>query len=370
MQNEIGKTHHSVRRVMHLPMFAGLFALAAVAGGCAKDSSASMPASASASIETGAKEPDILATVKGEPITMADVRSRVGDALDKIETQYQRSRSKTIDSTIQTILRDRVLDAEAKRQGKTFDELVQSESGVSLEPTELDVSNWYSENLGRVGGRSLDQVRPQIVAYLRDQRRKDAVLKLQERLDTEYEVKLHFEPYRMTFNNAGAPTLGKPGAPVTVVEFSDFECPYCQSFAPTLKQIEKEFGDKVHIVYRQYPIPSLHPNAFKAAEASLCANEEGKFWEYHDVMFREQKSLSVADLKEKARRLGLNAKRFEGCLDSGKYVEQVQNDQKEGMRAGITGTPTIFVNGLLVEGGAVPYETIAALINRELARVK
>ncbi len=87
-------------------------------------------------------------------------------------------------------------------------------------------------------------------------------------------------------------------------------------------------------------------------------------------MSLEQKSLSVSDLKEKARRLGLNAKRFDGCLDSGKYVEQVQNDQKEGVRAGITGTPTVFVNGLLVEGGAVPYETIATLINRELNRTK
>ena len=153
-----------------------------------------------------------------------------------------------------------------------------------------------------------------------------------------------------------------------MVEFSDFQCPYCQGFAPTLKRIEKEYGEKVLIAYRQYPIPSLHPNAFKAAEASLCANEQGKFWELHDVMFAEQQQLSVSDLKEKARRLGMNSKNFDGCLDSGRYVEQVQNDQKEGVRVGITGTPTVFINGILVEGGAVPFETIASIINRELAR--
>ena len=176
------------------------------------------------------------------------------------------------------------------------------------------------------------------------------------------------EPYRLTFNNTGAPTSGKAGAPVTLVEFSDFQCPYCQGFVPTLKRIEKVYGDKVMIVYRQYPIPNLHPNAFKAAEASLCANEEGKFWELHDVMFAEQQQLSVSDLKEKARRLSMNSKKFDGCLDSGRYVEQVQNDQKEGLRVGISGTPAVFINGILVEGGAVPFETIASIINRELAR--
>lgn len=345
---------------------AGAVALGMIAGACARDSAARMPAAAPA--ETPATEPDVVASIKGEPITMADVRSRVGESLDRIETQYRLSRSKVIDSTIQIILRDRVLSEEAKRQGKSFEELVAAASDVPLEPTELDVSTWYAENRARVGNRSLEQVQPQIVAYLRDQRRRDAVAKLQERLDEEYEVKVDFEPYRLTFDNTGAPTLGRAGAPVTLVEFSDFQCPYCQGFAPILKRVEKEYGDKVQIVYRQYPIPSLHPNAFKAAEASLCANEQGKFWELHDVMFREQQQLSVSELKEKGRRLGMNSRQFDGCLDSGKYVEQVQNDQKEGQRAGIGGTPAVFINGVFVEGGAVPYETIAAIINRELTR--
>lgn len=370
MQNQIGNhmsQNRKLLRVGHRVLFAGgLVALAATASGCAKDGAASMPAPNV--IESNGEVPEVLATVGDDPITMTDVHARVGEALDKIETQYQRSRSKLVDSTIQAILRDRVLMAEAKKQGKTVDELVAVEAGVPLEPTDVEVNTWYEENRARIGNRTLEQVRPQIVAFLREQRRKDAMYKLEERLDKDFKVKQYFEPYRLTFNNTGAPTSGRPDATVTLVEFSDFQCPYCQGFVPTLKRIEKEYGDKVLIVYRQYPIPNLHPNAFKAAEASLCANEQGKFWELHDVMFAEQQQLSVSDLKEKGRRLGMNSKKFDGCLDSGRYVEQVQNDQKEGLRVGINGTPTVFINGVLVEGGAVPFETIASIINRELAR--
>jgi len=352
---------------MRKEALACLLAVSVVLGGCARDSSAKTNVESPA-LSSSTSEPEVLATIGDEQITMTEVHSRVGETLDKVETQYQRSRSKLIDSTLQAILRDRVLLAEAKKQGKTVDELVAAEAGAPLEPTDVEVNAWYQENRARIGNRTLEQVRPQIVAYLREQRRRDAMSRLEARLDKDFNVKLNYEPYRLTFNNTGAPTLGRAGAAVTVVEFSDFQCPYCQGFAPTLKRIEKEYGEKVLIAYRQYPIPSLHPNAFKAAEASLCANEQGKFWELHDVMFAEQQQLSVSDLKEKARRLGMNSKNFDGCLDSGRYVEQVQNDQKEGVRVGITGTPTVFINGILVEGGAVPFETIASIINRELAR--
>jgi protein-disulfide isomerase len=122
----------------------------------------------------------------------------------------------------------------------------------------------------------------------------------------------------------------------------------------------------VRIVYRQFPLTNLHPFAFKAAEASLCANEQGMFWQMHDAMFADQQKLSVTDLKQTARRLGMNGKSFDACLDSGRYVEQVQNDQKEGSRIGVNGTPAMFINGVAVEGGAVPYSVLEAAIQKEL----
>jgi protein-disulfide isomerase len=132
--------------------------------------------------------------------------------------------------------------------------------------------------------------------------------------------------------------------------------------------VNQKYGDQVRIVYRQYPIPSIHPFAFKAAEASLCANEQGKFWDLHDSMFANQTKLSVTDLKQRAGELGMDRKKFDTCLDTGRYVEQVQRDMAEGARVGITGTPAVFINGVELKGGAVPFETVAAAIDQELRR--
>jgi protein-disulfide isomerase len=325
-------------------------------------------------VQQGAPAPGpdaVLASVGDEKITMADVRARSGDLLNQLETQYQIAKSRIVRTALDSILLEKTLTAEMKRTGKTVDELVATEAGADgLTPTDADVVAWYQSNQARLGARPIESVRPQILELLRTEKRKAAEKKLQSRLNTERKVTVAFEPYRLQFDNEKAPTLGKADAPITLVEFSDFQCPFCQAAAPTLKQVEQKFGDKVRIVYRQYPIASLHPFAFKAAEASLCANDQGKFWELHDTMFQDQKKLTVSDLKQSARRLGLDGKKFDACLDAGRYVEQVQNDQKEGQRAGVNGTPAMFINGVYVEGGAVPFSTLELLIQKELARGK
>jgi len=327
----------------------------------------SQPPSAAA---TSDDVPNVLATVGDEQITLADVRSVVGDNLDQMDARYRQGRYALIDKTLQEILRDRVLSAEAKKQGKTVDQLVAAEIGGPLEPTEIEVSTWYLQNKARVGTRSIDQLRPQIADYLRKERIKQATEKLDQRLNQERNVTIHLQPYRLTLNNQGAPAMGPANAQVTLVEFSDFQCPYCGQFFPTLKQIEQKYADKVRIVYRQYPLTSLHPNAFKAAEASLCANEQGKFWELHDVMFQEQAQLTVRELKQKAGRLGLDQKKFDSCLESGRFTERVQEDLREGARVGVTGTPALFVNGVQIEGGAVGFDVVAKALDKELARAQ
>jgi protein-disulfide isomerase len=309
----------------------------------------------------------VLATIGDEKITMAELRTRSADRLDNLETAYQIAKSKIVRSALDSMVRERLLAAEAKKTGKTTDMLIAAEASPNgLTPSDSEVSAWYQANQSRTGGRSLQELRPQITELLSSERRTAAAKKLEERLRTEQKVAIAYEPFRLQFNNEKAPALGKSEAPVTLVEFSDFQCPFCQSAAPTLKQVEQKFGDKVRIVYRQFPLTNIHPFAFKAAEASLCANEQGKFWQLHDVMFEDQKKLSVSDLKQTARRLGMDGKKFDGCLDSGRYVEQVQNDQKEGSRIGVTGTPAMFINGVVVEGGAVPYSVLEAAIQKEL----
>lgn len=341
--------------------------MAALAG--CRESSATPKAQAvqqGAAVDTAAP----LATIGADKVTLADVRERVGDRLDQLEANYRRQRDKTIEATLDSIIHERLVVSEVKKTGKTSDDLLAAEASGSFDPSDVEVSTWYNDNKARLGGRTLEQLKPQIVDYLRKQRRTEAANKLEQRLRTEQHVTVAFQPYRLQFNDAGAPTLGKSEAPVTLVEFSDFQCPFCKAALPILKQVEKAYPDKVRIVYHQYPIASLHPYAFKAAEASLCANEQGKFWQLHDAMFDDQNKLTVSDLKATAAKLGVDQKKFDSCLDSGKYVEQIQNDQREGARVGVTGTPTMFINGVMVDGGAVPFETLSALIDKELARGK
>ena len=346
------------------------FTLSAALGAC-RESAATPESKAAPSREASSDPQAVLATVGDEKVTMADVRNRAGDQLDQLETQYQLAKSRIVRTALDSILLDKTINAEAKRTGKSVDELIAAEAGAEgLTPSEANVAAWYQANPNRTSGRTLEQLRPNIVELLRAERRRDAANKLQARLAAERKVAVTYDPYRLQFNNDKAPSLGKSDAPVTLVEFSDFQCPFCQGAVPTIKQVEKKYGDKVRIVYRQFPIPNLHPFALKAAEASLCANEQSKFWEMHDAMFADQKKLAVSDLKQTARQLGIDGKKFDACMDTGRYVEQVQNDQKEGQRAGVTGTPAIYLNGTPVEGGSVPFSVLDAAIERELARAK
>ena len=163
-----------------------------------------------------------------------------------------------------------------------------------------------------------------------------------------------------------APSVGRAGAPVMIVEFSDFQCPYCQRLAPTLDKVVETYGDRVQLVFRQFPL-GIHANAQKAAEASLCAAEGGKFWEMHDKMFENIHSLASDELKELARSIELDSGAFDECLDSGRYADQVASDIEAGRLAGVTGTPAIFINGRFLSG-AQPFEKIASVIDDELER--
>lgn len=165
---------------------------------------------------------------------------------------------------------------------------------------------------------------------------------------------------------ATGPSRGPQTAPVTIVEFADFQCPFCARLQPTLEQLIAKYGDKVRLVFRQFPL-QFHTHAQKAAEASLCAWEHGKFWEMHDAMFENQQALYVDSLKAKAAALGLNADAFNSCLDSGKYADQVQRDLDDGAAAGVSGTPAIFINGRFLSG-TVPLEQLSQIVDDELRR--
>ncbi|MFH2105577.1 MAG: thioredoxin domain-containing protein [Parcubacteria group bacterium] len=159
---------------------------------------------------------------------------------------------------------------------------------------------------------------------------------------------------------------GNKDSKVQIVEFSDYECPYCARNAETIKKIAEEYGDKVAIVFRDFPL-DFHDNAQKAAEAAECAGEQGKYWEFHDELFANQDSLEVEDLKGYAKKLGLKTATFDKCLDSDQQKEEVENDMADGQAVEVTGTPATFINGRKISG-AYPYEDFAKIIDEELAK--
>lgn len=164
------------------------------------------------------------------------------------------------------------------------------------------------------------------------------------------------------------PILGDPNAPVTMVEFADFQCPFCgRMFSETLPQIKEKYvkTGKVKFVYRDFPLSSIHPFAQKAAEAGECADEQEKFWPLHDIIYTRQQQLSNENLKKWAGEIGLNTAQFNNCLDSGKYADEVLKDLADGQAAGVTGTPATFVNGRLVSG-ALPFAQFEAIIEEAL----
>jgi protein-disulfide isomerase len=159
---------------------------------------------------------------------------------------------------------------------------------------------------------------------------------------------------------------GPANAPVEIIEFSDYQCPYCERAYPTVQQILRTYGDKVKFIYRDFPLSSLHPYAQKAAEAAECAGEQGKYWEMHDKLFENQGALDVPSLKQYAADLGLDTAAFNSCLDNGDMASEVQNDFNDGQAAGVSGTPTFFINGKMLVG-AQPFDAFKAVIDAELA---
>lgn len=175
------------------------------------------------------------------------------------------------------------------------------------------------------------------------------------------------QPTRVQVSADDDPVMGSKDAPVTMIEFSDFQCPYCERFySQTLPQLEENYikTGKVRLVFRDFPL-SFHQYAQKAAEASECANEQGKFWEYHNKLYENQAALDVDSLKKYAKDLGLDSSKFDQCLDSGKMASEVQKDFTDGQSYGVSGTPSFFINGIELVG-AQPYSAFQQLIEQEL----
>jgi predicted DsbA family dithiol-disulfide isomerase len=359
----------SARRVV-APLLAVLLLATTVA--CADEVTSQEPVTESSSGANKQSPSGIagpFAVVDGVAVTRADLEEFIGDELATFEHQYGSQLYELLEAGVKQAVRQRLLETEAATRGVEIEDMVLNEIEAGISVTEADVAAWYAANQGRMQGRPLETLRGPIRQFLWDEKREERMEEFTSDLAETHEIEILVAPYRVDFDHAGHPAFGPVDAPITLVEFSDFECPYCGSFAATLDRVKSEYAGQILLVYRQFPLSQIHPNALKAAEASLCAMEQGRFWELHDAMFAEQAMLAEGDLKQKAGRLGLDQAAFDACLDTGKFAGRVADDLSAGQRLGINGTPAVFVNGRPLAGGAVPFEMLAEMIEDELQRL-
>ena len=216
----------------------------------------------------------------------------------------------------------------------------------------------------------LDKVREQIRGYLQNQKIEAQKALFLKSLRSKAKVVTYLKPppvFRAELSVAGEPFKGSEKAPVTIVKFEDFQCPFCKTVQPTIVELLKRYDGKVRLVHKDLPLDSLHPQARQAAEAARCADEQGKFWNYHDKLYANSPKAGIDDLKSYAKDVGLDVAGFDRCLAGGKYKAVVERDLQAGAQLGLTGTPTFFINGRELSG-AQPLEAFAALIDEELAR--
>jgi protein-disulfide isomerase len=313
-----------------------------------------------------AAAPDAVAIIGGEPITSAQFEELAGPRLFAVRTQEYTQKRALLEDAIDA----KLLDKEGKARGISAEELVRVEVDAKVPAvTEAEQKEYYEKNKPRFGNTPEADALKQIEAGLRQQRARDRRMAYVKELRDKVGVQILLDPPRVAVSVAGDPAKGPAAAPITIVEFSDFQCPYCARVNPTLKQVEEKYGDKLRMVFRDFPLVQIHKEAAKAAEAGECAHEQGKFWEMHDRLFANQSKLQVEALKQAASEIGLDSVKFNACLDSSKYASEVQSDVEEGARYGVTGTPAFFINGRLL-GGAQPLQAFTEVIDEELARVQ
>jgi protein-disulfide isomerase len=307
---------------------------------------------------------ETIAILDGQPVTVADLEQIGGNQLTQLRNQEYTLKRQIMDEVIAR----RLVAKEATARGISEEDLSRQEIEAKVPPVpEAEQKQFYEANKSRFGNKPEAEALQEIAVGLRGQRMRERRQQFAAELRNKASLKVLLDAPRMKVEVGDDPFKGPANAPVTIVEFSDFQCPFCSRVVPTLKNLETRYKDKIRIVFRDLPLVQIHPNAAKAAEAGSCANDQGKFWPMHDKMFDNQATLDVESLKKKAVELGLDAAAFNQCLDAGKHSAEWQQDAQDAERYGVTSTPAFFINGRMVVG-AVPEDQFAKVIDEELER--
>jgi len=306
---------------------------------------------------------DLVAVVGDVSISAAELEEQAQGRLLRLRSEQHALQQQVLEETIARVLVER----EAKARGISTTELVRIEVESRVAPiTDAEARAAYEITAERSSSEPAPEALRQVASGLRQRRINDRRETFVRSLREKAGVRVLLEPPRLVIDSGDGPAKGPKNAPITIVEFSEFQCSYCARASSTLKQLQVQYGDKLRIVFRHFPLPS-HKEAAKASEAALCASEQQKFWEMHDGLFANQSRLQLSDLRQRAADLALDLERFNDCLDSGRHAQNVQADVVAGSRYGVSGTPAFFINGRSLVGAA-PYEQFVRLIDEELAR--
>jgi protein-disulfide isomerase len=306
-----------------------------------------------------------VAIVGDHKITNKDLDAKVKPQLAQMRAVLEKRvdqliADKTFDlrrQTLESMTNDYLIQQAAQRDKLSVDDYLKKEYSGKNAVTDAAAKKFYDENKGQTTA-SYDKIKPQLMTMMN----KQALL---ERLRKEEPVKILLEPKRVVVDSSGHPAEGGKDAPVTIVEFTDFQCPFCKATESTIKQLREKYGDKIRLVHMDFPLP-FHQHAMDSARAARCANDQGKFWQYRDSLFANQAKLAPADLKATAKTLGLNTTQFDACFDKAKYDGQIKADQAAGEKVGVDGTPAFFVDGRPLTG-AQPLPKFEELVDDELA---
>jgi len=311
----------------------------------------------------GASSSPVAAELEGDRITEAELDARAKDRLFFRETQggdptgVYELREDALESWIE----ERALAHEAERRGLTVDALLAEEAKARGPVTDADVTAFYQANLQHMQGHPLEDLADDIRRHLEAQRDHE----IRGAIVARAKVDVHLEPPRVSVSSDG-PAQGPADAPVTLIEFADFQCPFCVRALPLIQTLRERYPTQLRVVFKHMPLEAIHPRARAAAEAAVCADAQGKFWPFHDRLFQSGGALSDADLRNYASALGLDLAAYDACLAAPDHASKIAKDTAEAGKVGISGTPAFVLNGRLIRG-LHPPEVLAAMIDKEIA---
>jgi protein-disulfide isomerase len=316
-----------------------------------------------------APKPGIAAKINGEEITEDQL---IGDAqLELLQLKKQEYDLKI--GQLNKLLVEKLIGAEAKKAGSptTEDFINKNITKGEIKITDAEYKKFVKDK--NIPESNInDQVKERIYSYMKEQKKEDLVSAYVAKLTKNDPVEVYFKKPKSNIQVeiGDSPWTGGENAKVTVVEFSDFQCPFCGRAAKTVNEVRKKYGNKIKLVFKQFPLP-MHHDAEPAAQASMCVFEQGhdKFWKFGDLAFSNQEKLSADDLAKYAKSSGADEKKFKECFDAKKYADYVKKDQAYGEKLGVRSTPTFFINGQLLSG-ALPLDSFSEVIDDELATAK